>query len=72
MERLGYDDASQGQHGHVGRTAANIDDHIADWVIDGQIHAKSGCRCCFDEKGFLSASLIDGFHNSPLFNIRCR
>lgn len=72
MERLGYDDAAQGQHSYIGRTAADVDDHIADRVIDGQIHAESRSSRRFDEEGFLGAGLIDGFHDGPFFDIRRR
>ena len=41
MERLGNDDAPQGQHGHISRTAADVDDHVADRIIDGQVDAEA-------------------------------
>ena len=58
------DDTAQSYHGHLGGTAANIDDHAAQRLGDGQSSADGGGHGLFDQISLARASrkgcIVDG------------
>ena len=67
-KRLRDDDASEGDHGHLSRAAANVDDHVPGRLADGQSGADRGGHRLLDQVGlaraggegcFLDRALLD-------------
>src|SRR5439155_8562897 len=48
-ERLERDNASERDHGDLGRAAADVDDHVAHRLVDGKAGADRGGHRLFEE-----------------------
>ena len=64
------DDASQGDHGHLGRPAADVYDHAAVRLHHRQPGADSGCHRLLHQEGGAGAGVERGVVHRPLLHLR--
>ena len=65
---LGDDDAAHGDDGDLGGAAADVDDHGAGRVLDGQVGADGGRHGLLDEVGLAGAGLDGGLEDGALLD----
>ena len=66
----GVHDAAHGDDGDVGGAAADVHDHVAGGLFDGQARADGGGHGLFDEEDFAGARAIRGILHGALFHRR--
>ena len=56
-KRAGLDNTAERNDGNFGCTAADVDDHVGGWLMDGEIDANRSSHGLFDENHLLSAGV---------------
>ena len=67
-DRQAGDDAAQGDHGDLGGAAADVDDHVAGGLVDGQPGADRGGHRLLDDVDPAGAGLVAGLLDRALLD----
>jgi hypothetical protein len=66
--RLGGDDTAERDHGHLGRAAADVDDHVAGRLVHGQARADRGGHGFLDDVYAARAGLAGRLDHGTAFD----